>query len=261
MADRPTLALGSIDLHNRCPRRLASLFEPEPSAARSSDAAFRLINETTLALRSAHTAADERGVRLSTVVDDEPDRLRAPDTLSTEEQAVFEALVQHYVETFGDADLTLDLAHSGATQRRDSASGLFTLVGRTDLVLHGRTAEGRTIPLVRRIHVRRPRTTAADPGLVVLLKLALPPATNDAVLLVERLWFAPVPGVSEHTVRVADVDAFRTRVLAAVTDARSDPERATPGWWCSSCPVLTGCPAVAQESFEQLIARRQGGQA
>lgn len=258
MAGRPTLALGSIDLHSRCSRRLASLFEPEPSTARSGDAAFRLINETTLMLRSTHTVADERGVRLSTVVDDEPDRLRPPITVSTEEQVVFSALVEHYVEAFGDADLTLDLAHSGATQRRDSASGLFTLVGRTDLVLVGQCVEGRAIPVVRRIHVRRPRTTATDAGLAVLLKLALPPAANDAVLVVQRLWFAPVPGVSEHVVRVADVAAFRTRVLAAITEARADPGRATPGWWCSSCPVLPGCPAIAQESFERLIARSQG---
>lgn len=258
MADRPTLALGSIELHARCPRRMASLFDPEPSTARSSDAAFRLINETVLALRSAHTAADEQDVRLATLVDDEPHRLRAPVTLSTEEQAVFGALLQSYVEAFGDGDLTLDLAHSGATQRRDSASGLFTLVGRTDLVLVGHTDGGRPIPVVRRLHVRRPRTTATDAGLVVLLKLALPPAANDAVLRVERLWFAPVPGVSDNTVRVADVDAFRTRVLAAVTEARAEAQRTMPGWWCSSCPVLPGCPAVAQESFELLIGRRQG---
>ena len=254
-AVRPTLALGSIETHARCGRRLASLFDEDRRYAPSGDAGFRLVNEVVSAIRSTHTLADERAMTVAEVLDDDPARALPPDTLSTEEQAVFRALVEQYREAFGDHPATIDLTRSGATQRRDSASGLFTLSGRTDLVLNPRRETGEVdgVPIVRRIHTRQPRSTWADPGYAVLLRLPTPRAANDVVLRVERTWASPVPGVSENVVTGDDVDRFRTDLLALITHAPQRSDVAEPGWWCGSCPVIQRCPAVAQQPFEELV--------
>ena len=259
-AVRPTLALGSIETHARCGRRLASLFDEDRRYAPSGDAGFRLVNEVVLAIRSAHTLADERAITVAKVLDDDPARALPPDTLSTEEQAVFRSLVEQYREAFGDHPATIDLSRSGATQRRDSASGLFTLSGRTDLVFHprGESEEVDRVPIVRRIHTRQPRSTWADPGYAVLLRLPTSRAANDVVLRIERMWASPVPGVSENVVTGDDVDGFRTDLLELITDAPQRSDVAEPGWWCGSCPVIRRCPAVAQQPFEELVANVRG---
>ena len=259
-AVRPTLALGSIETYARCGRRLASLFDEDRRYAPSGDARFRLVNEVVLVIRSAHTLADERAKTVAEVLDDDPARALPPDTLSTEEQAVFRSLVEQYREAFGDHPATLDLSRSGATQRRDSASGLFTLSGRTDLVLNPRRESGEVdrLPIVRRVHTRQPHSTWADPGYAVLLRLPTPRAANDVVLRIERMWASPVPGASENVVTGKDVDGFRTDLLELITHAPQRRDVAEPGWWCGSCPMMRGCPAVAQQPFEELVANVRG---
>ena len=203
-------------------------------------------------IRGLHTNADEQNRTLADVLDDDPAAATPPDTLSTEEKHVFTALIEHYREAFGDEHLTLDVRQSGATQRRDSASGLFTLSGRTDLVLKTPDDDPGTVT-VRRIQTRQPRSTWSDPGYALLLRLPLARAANDPVLRVERLWSSEAPGTSQHIVTGADVETFRSELLAMVTEAPLGADRTEAGWWCGSCPVIQRCPAMQQQSFEDIV--------
>ena len=210
------------------------------------------MNEVVSVIRSLHTTADGQNRTLAEVLDDDPAAATPPDTLSTEEQLLFTALIEHYREAFGDGRLTLDVVRSGATQRRDSASGLFTLSGRTDLVLQP-SDQTTDVSTIRRIHTRQPRRNWSDPGYALLLRLPMARAVNDPVLCVERLWSSPIPGTSEHIVTGAEIEAFRSELLAMVTEAPLSADRTEAGWWCGSGPVIQRCPAVQQRSFEDVV--------
>ena len=206
------------------------------------------MNEVMATLVTAHTLVDTTGCAL-----DDVEALTdptAPETLSVEERAVYVALAQQYLEAFGDRQGTLD-PRSGDNLRRDSATGLFALSGRVDLVLQ--PPDG--VPVLQRAHGREPRTSWADPGYAALLKVPVPAAHNDPMLRIRRIWAGPVAGASERTVTRAEVENFRDDVAAMVLDARADPDRTTPGWWCTSCPAMLRCPAVAQVPFEDVVVR------
>jgi RecB family exonuclease len=54
--------------------------------------------------------------------------------------------------------------------------------------------------------------------------------------------------VLRQTVDDAALAALRDHLLSATDRALDGPGGAEPGWWCSGCPALKGCPAIPQQS-------------
>jgi hypothetical protein len=74
-------------------------------------------------------------------------------------------------------------------------------------------------------------------------------------LRIETLWAAGRAKIVPTYVRAGDLDLLRDRLTLAVNAATDTPELAIPGWWCPTCRFAHRCPAIAQDSAEQLLSR------
>ena len=175
----------------------------------------------------------------------------APPELGVEERGVFLQTLEHYEEAFGDDDALLD-ARSGETLSRPSACGRYHLTAQANLLFRRPAA-----PLeVRRVKLRASPASEPklQPGDVAFVALLRPPnESSDVVARIHTLWAAGEARVTTQSVSSHDVDEFRATLRERVDAAYENPDRATSGWWCGSCPFLLRCPAIAQDSPEMML--------
>ena len=272
----PSLALGQLEPAFACPRRLARLLDPELTPARGKEPSFRLPGAINDALLVAHRLAEDREVLVTETIDATP-----PPNLSTEEAQLFRIAVEHYDEAFGEDTARLD-RRAGEFLKRPAADSRYELSGKLDLVFAPTSRPGiispsfepnadsekdhasRPQPLleVRRIVLREhtvSRTTAAswrDIGIAALLRVrSHGDDDNEPILRIETLWAAGRAKIVTTHVRAGDLDLLRHRLTLAVNAATDTPEAANPGWWCPTCRFAHRCPAIAQDSAEQLLSR------
>jgi hypothetical protein len=254
----PSLALGQLEPAFACPRRLARLLDPELTPARGKEPSFRLPTAINDALMVAHRLAEDREVMVTETLDASP-----PSHLGIEEASLFRVAIDHYDEAFGEDPAILD-RRAGEFLKRPAADPRFELSGKLDLVfapkLRGTT--GPSLLEVRRIVLREhtvSRSTSAswrDIGTAALLRIRKPgDDDNQPILRIETLWAAGRAKIITTYVRAGDLDSLRDRLTLAVNAATDTPGQATPGWWCTTCRFAHRCPAIAQDSAEQLLGR------
>jgi hypothetical protein len=254
----PSLALGQFEPAFACPRRLARLLDPELTPARGKEPSFRLPGAINDAVMVAHRLAEDREVLVTEALD-----ATAPPHLGTEEAKLFRAAIEHYDEAFGEDPALLD-RRAGEFLKRPAADPRYELSGKLDLVFTakpGPTAENSLLE-VRRIVLREhtvSRSTAAswrDIGMAALLRIRKAgDDDNQPILRIETLWAAGRAKIITTYVRAGDLDLLRDRLTLAVNAATDSPERAVPGWWCPTCRFAHRCPAIAQDSAEELLSR------
>jgi hypothetical protein len=272
----PSLALGQLEPAFACPRRLARLLDPELTPARGKEPSFRLPGAINDALLVAHRLAEDREVLVTETIDATP-----PPNLSTEEAQLFRIAVEHYDEAFGEDPALLD-RRAGEFLKRPAADPRYELSGKLDLVFAPTSRPGIISPSfepnadsekdhasqpkplleVRRIVLREhtvSRTTAAswrDIGIAALLRVRNHgDDDSEPILRIETLWAAGRAKIVTTHVRAGDLDLLRDRLTLAVNAATDTPDAANPGWWCPTCRFAHRCPAIAQDSAEQLLSR------
>ena len=244
----PRLSAGQLSRATACSRHLAQLLDPERSRGGATDPSFRLWRAVHDALQDSHRLALDSGKALA-----EHLPRKAPEELGVEERLVFSQTLEHYEEAFGDDDAVLDV-RAGETISRPSACGRYHLSAQANLLFRRPAA-----PLeVRRVKLRSqpvgvPKVQPSDVALVALLRP--PNETSDVVAVIHTLWAGGQANVTTQTVSSHDVHELRTTLRDRVDAAYANPDRATPGWWCGTCPFLLRCPAIPQDSPEALLAR------
>jgi hypothetical protein len=254
----PSLALGQLEPAFACPRRLARLLDPELTPARGKEPSFRLPGAINDALMVAHRLAEDREVMVTQTLDATP-----PPHLGTEEAKLFSIAIGHYDEAFGEDPAVLD-RRAGEFLKRPAADPRYELSGKLDLVFTPKAAappEGALLEvrrIVLREHTVSRSTTASwrDIGTAALLRIRKPgDDDNQPILRIETLWAAGTAKIITTYVRAGDLDLLRDRLTLAVNAATDTPEQAIPGWWCPTCRFAHRCPAIAQDSAEQLLSR------
>jgi hypothetical protein len=254
----PSLALGQLEPAFACPRRLAHLLDPELTPARGKEPTFRLPSALNDALLVAHRLAEDREVMVTETLDASP-----PSHLGIEEASLFRVAIDHYDEAFGEDPAVLD-RRAGEFLRRPAADPRYELSGKLDLVFApklGGTA-GHSLLEVRRVVLREhtvSRSASAswrDIGTAALLRIRKPgDDDNQPILRIETLWAAGRAKIITTYVRAGELDLLRDRLTLAVNAATDTPGQATPGWWCTTCRFAHRCPAIAQDSAEELLRR------
>ena len=124
------------------------------------------------------------------------------------------------------------------------------------------SASGNGLLTVRRLVLREHIVTRSvspswrDIGTAALLRVHRSGDDgNQPILRIETLWAAGQATIITTYVRVGDLDALRERLFTAVDAATKTPESAVPGWWCPTCRFAHRCPAIPQDSAEQLLSR------
>lgn len=254
----PSLALGQLEPAFACPRRLARLLDPELTPARGKEPSFRLPGALNDALMVAHRLAEDREIMVTETIDATP-----PPHLGTEEAQLFRTAVEHYDEAFGEAPALLD-HRAGEFLKRPAADPRYELSGKLDLVFTPRpnAAPKQSLLEVRRIVLREHTVTRSttpswrDIGTAALLRIRKSTDDdNEPILRIETLWAAGRAKIITTYVRAGDLDLLRDRLTLAVNAATDTPELAIPGWWCPTCRFAHRCPAIAQDSTEQLLSR------
>jgi hypothetical protein len=243
----PSLALGQLEPAFACPRRLARLLDPELTPARGKEPSFRLPGALNDALMVAHRLAEDREIMVTETIDATP-----PPHLGTEEAQLFRTAVEHYDEAFGETPALLD-RRAGEFLKRPAADPRYELSGKLDLVFspHPKASEETPILEVRRIVLREhtvtrsPTASWRDIGTAALLRIRKSSDDdNEPILRIETLWAAGRAKIITTYVRAGDLDLLRDRLTLAVS-----------GWWCPTCRFAHRCPAISQDSTEQLLSR------
>lgn len=240
--DLPRLAAGQIRDTLRCPRRVVTWLSPEDRPKPPwHDAPFRLRTAVVDALRAAHAVVDGGGAEFATALDP-----TVPTDLSVEEGIRFRQALIAYADEFGERSEPLH-PHAGAPLAKVSSSRDFTLTARADLAFVASDGDGAEVRRVV-LRTRPPRlpTQPDDADLALGALLGTP-------LLVTRLWTVGEPAVASVNVGHDDVTRFRGRVHEAIAAAFTTPQKTVSGWWCTTCPAIARCPAIAQRSVEDVL--------
>ena len=226
---------------------------------------FALANAIAQACRDAHARAEaeaqamgEGGAAGGAVAEALAD-LPPPADLTPEERDALAHALATYGRLARERPARLDARAGQRFHARDSRTGRFTALAVIDLMV-------RRAPTHPPAAIAAAAAPAADPeatqdGVLEVRDLALqpapePPARSTRAILAALVLGAPLVHahwdlrdgqVTETTFALEDVEALgaslQARVLATL-DAATPPSP-TPGRWCSGCPVLRSCPAVA----------------
>lgn len=245
-APAPTLSAGSLGTVTACNRRLARHLDPQDRPRSPvNEGRFRLGRAIADAIRAAHDTADANGeTDFDAILDRTP-----PTDLGHEEARRFITALDHYAELAEQRPGHLH-PRAGDSQTRPSPDGTWAL--RAELGLLIEAADGGLE--LRRVTVG----PVSGQGAVVhdsdLARIALlgAEAVERAVRVV-RLWTEGTAHVTVRPVDAAMLTAMRHRLVATVDAARTEPEAVTPGWWCTTCPCIPGCPAIPATRLDRLL--------
>ncbi len=244
----PTLAAGSLRSVTPCGRRLARHLDPDDRPySPTNDGRFRLGKAIDEAIRAAHDSLDIAAP--GTDFDDLLVRSIPPD-LGLEEARRFSVALDHYSELAESRPMKLH-PHAGETLERPSRDATWALRASMGLLLHNDAGD---------IELRHVNTSPASTPLPLhcsdsdLARIALlGPATLGRNVRVVELWTEGIATVAVHEVTHEEVTELRNRLVLTVDHGRAHPDETTPGWWCTTCPAIAGCPAVPATRFETVL--------
>lgn len=225
------------------------LLDPERPGRGSTEPSLRLWKSVHDALHDSHRLARDNG----SVVGEHLAKVTPPPELGTEESLAFRAVIEHYVEAFGDDDAVLD-SRCGEVISRPSSCGRYQLTAMANLMFRRPSAaiEIRRVKLTPRPS-GSDRLNVSDVALAALLRS--PSETSDVVATVHTLWTAGSATVTSTLIGSRDIEEFRSSLRSRVDQAFATPDEPTPGWWCGTCPFILRCPAIPQDSPETVFSR------
>jgi hypothetical protein len=252
MATGPRLSIGQAINVWTCQRFAVHALDPERNRPKFSDGAFRLSNAINVAILDSHREYEDSG-RLPNGLSSALEAKVPTPELGHEEAARFRVALDAYEEGFGsDSAARLITIHANAEARLTipvggcgvALTGNVRLAFSTELGSpHSGSIEIRSItvgPIGNNETDRRPDA----------LRLAALGASDG---IAQRLVVSPT-GAAELSTREYDRNEIQTtwRELGEVVDtamAAGENSTITPGWWCTNCSFVRGCPAISEQRF------------
>lgn len=239
--------------------------DPTSTPAKGADAPFRLHKAITTALADTHRLVEELSDSLPnaelfhrTIEAHQP-----PPELGLEEISRFHRAINAYADQWAESTARFVLPPPSGPYRRPSSRGTWGISGSIDL----RFTRDDGLAEIRKVSLGSPPTDP-DARLGDIIRFSLIGAPG----LLSLLYVSPdaqSAGIHlrEHHITDDDINEARLRVRKTVDSALDVVEASSaagtvvdegsftePGWWCNQCAYVRNCPAVAQQSINDLIA-------
>jgi hypothetical protein len=256
MALGPRISVGQALTAWQCQRFAAKNLDPDKLISKLNDGTLRLSNAISVAILDAHRQFDDLG-REPSSFGHAIELAVPPPELGHEEAARFRVALDAYEEQFGsDADIGTLTIHAKSETPLKIPVGHNGAVLSTNVKLAFSTepeSPHSGAIAIRSVVVGPLGNNEPDPRPDALRLAALGARTG----LSQRLAVSPggATSLTTHTYTYDEIKQtwrdFGEVVDAALAAAEGAPE--TPGWWCTTCPFLRGCPSIKDERFVDLV--------
>jgi hypothetical protein len=257
MAHGPRISVGQALTAWQCQRFAAKNLDPEKLIAKLNDGTLRLSNATSVAILDAHRQFDDLG-RQPGSFSHAIESAQPPPELGHEEAARFRVALDAYEEQFGsDTDVSALTIHAKSETPLSIPVGHNGAVLSTNVKLAFSTEPSSPHSgaiAIRNVVIGPLGNNEPDPRPDALRLAALGARTGTS----QRLVVSPggATALTTHTYTYEEIKQtwrdFGEIVDAALAVGETAPE--TPGWWCTTCPFLRGCPSITDERFVDLVA-------